>query len=129
MKRAAWALVVAVLACGGAGAAEPSRSAGASGNENQDTWSVIKDDAAFHFQRAKEQLNKDRKVAAQEIRRAAAILEVQAEKATEKTRGALRSSADELNRLAQDVRKGSAKLSQDLDNAFERAKKAINQRL
>jgi hypothetical protein len=80
------------------------------------------------FQKARENfLAKKWKDSAEAIRRGKSYLQSEAGRAADKSKEALASSADELQRLADKVEKGAAKSVRELDAAFSRANSALAQ--
>ena len=78
------------------------------------------------FQKAKKDyLDKDLKAAAQQIQKASDYMKAQAEKASVTGKEALAASARELNKLSEDVKKGTIKSVEKLDEAFARAYHAM----
>jgi len=80
------------------------------------------------FQKARENfLAKKWKDSAEAIRRGKSYLQSEAARAEDKSKEALASSAEELQRLADKVEKGAAKSVRELDSAFSRANSALAQ--
>jgi len=78
------------------------------------------------FQKAHESfLKKDFKTAASEIRKGAALLETEAAHATEDGKKVLMASVHELEKLADDVEKGTVTSAKDLKDAFARAYQSL----
>lgn len=79
-----------------------------------------------YFQKAKEDyLKKDLNSAAAEIHKGASFLKSEAMKATGKGKEALTASADELEKLAERVKKGTVTSVKALETSFARANKAM----
>lgn len=84
------------------------------------------DEADYHLAQAKIYLDrKDNKAAAGDIRRAAAYLKLKAVHAGEDTKKELSSSAAELEELARKADAGGVLAVADLENSFERARRAV----
>ena len=78
------------------------------------------------FQKARDNfLAKRWKDSAEAIQRVKSYLESEAAQAADKSKEALASSAEELQRLAEKVEKGAAKSVRELDTAFSRANSAL----
>jgi hypothetical protein len=83
---------------------------------------------ASHFQKAHEFfLKKDMKSAASEIRKGAVVLKKEAGNATEEGKKVLTASIQELEKLANDVEKGTVRSEKKLKDAFARADHALAQ--
>jgi hypothetical protein len=81
-----------------------------------------------HFQKAHEFfLKKDMKAAASEIRKGAEVLKKEVGNATEEGKKVLTASIQELEKLANDVEKGTVKSEKKLKDAFARADHALAQ--
>jgi len=79
-----------------------------------------------HFHKARENfLKKDTKAAAEEIRKGAAFLRLQAARATTEGKKGLVASVAELEKLANDVEKGTVTSAKTLDRTFARAHHAL----
>jgi hypothetical protein len=92
--------------------------------EGTDTLYI--DEADYHLAQAKSRLKKkEHKAAAGDIRKAAAYLKLKALHGGEKAKSELSSSVVELEELARKVEDGSVTAAEDLDQAFERARKAV----
>jgi hypothetical protein len=79
-----------------------------------------------HFHKARQSfLTKDYKAAAEEIRRGEAFLRLQAARATTEGRKGLIASVAELERLANNVEKGTVTSAKTLDRAFAKAHHAL----
>ena len=79
-----------------------------------------------HFKRAHESfIKKDMKTAAAEIRQSAAFLKHEEERATGEGKRDLSASTRELEKLADDVEKGTVTSVKSLDNAFSHAYYAL----
>jgi hypothetical protein len=88
------------------------------------------DEADYHLTQAKSSLKKkDNKAAAGDIRKATAYLKLKAVHAGEKAKSDLLASASELEALARKVEEGSVTAGKDVDQAFERARKAVRRAL
>lgn len=80
-----------------------------------------------NFSRARESfLKEDYKDAAADIRKSIKFMKSQESNASADGKKLLKSSVKELTKLAKDVEKGKVTTVQTLDNAFSRAKNAIN---
>lgn len=78
------------------------------------------------FQRAKQDyLDKNMNSASEQIRKSAAFMKDQAGKASAKGKGALSASADELDKLADDVKKGLVSSPKRIEDTFARAYLAL----
>jgi len=78
------------------------------------------------FQKAKQDyLDKNLAAAAEQIRKGSAYLKAEAEKASVTGKEALAASARELNKLADDVKKGTVTSVKRIDEAFARAYQAL----
>jgi len=85
-----------------------------------------RDELKEHFRKARESfLTKDARAAAAEIRKGAMLLKLEAGHAKEKAKEALTASSRELEKLAQELEKGTVTSSQDLRRAFARADRAL----
>ncbi len=83
---------------------------------------------ASDFQKAHEFfLKKDMKAAASEIRKGAEVLKKEVGNATEEGKKVLTASIQELEKLANDVEKGTVKSKKKLEDAFARADHALAQ--
>ncbi len=81
-----------------------------------------------HFQKAHEFfLKKEMKGAASEIRKGAEVLKKEVGNATEEGKKVLTASIQELEKLANDVEKGTVKSKKKLEDAFARADHALAQ--
>jgi serine protease Do len=78
-----------------------------------------------YFQKAREAYTKDANETAAQIRKAAVLLELEANQAKGEARELLLGSSKELEGLAAQVQRGTLKTAQDLDNAFSRAHTAL----
>jgi len=80
-----------------------------------------------HFRKARESfLQNDRKEAASEIRKSLAFLKQEADQADEKAKEALKASAQELEKLADEVEKDTVTTIKRLDEAFLHANRALS---
>lgn len=77
-----------------------------------------------HFTAAREHLQKDKMVAALDIRSAAAILKKEEMRATGTAKTEIEKSTQELEKLAQDVEKGTVSEARHLEQAFTKAREA-----
>jgi hypothetical protein len=68
------------------------------------------------------------RTAASEIRKGAALLRRESERATEKGKQLLETSALELEKLADDTEKGLVQSAKELEEAFDRAYRALSNR-
>lgn len=94
--------------------------------EDATTWYPYVDEPNAHFQSAHDSfLSKDYKKAAEEIRKGTAFVRMEEGSAIAKAKLDLSASERDLDRLAKNVEKGSAKDVKDLDNAFGRADEAL----
>ena len=79
-----------------------------------------------HFHKARQSfLKKDYKAAAEEIRKGAAFMKLQAARATAEGKKVLTVSIDELEKLAKDVEQGTVASAATLNHAFARAHHAL----
>lgn len=84
------------------------------------------DEAEQHFRKAHEDfLKRDRKAAAEEIRKAAVFLKRQERRATSEGKKDLSASVRELERLAAEVQNGTVTSVRELDRDFARADYAL----
>jgi hypothetical protein len=82
--------------------------------------------AESHFRKARESfLQNDSQEAASEIRKIATLLKEEADQATEKGKGALMASFHELEKLADEVEKGTVTTVKELDEAFAHAYQSL----
>lgn len=78
------------------------------------------------FQKAKQNyLDKNMNSAAQQIQKSASFMEAQAQKASDKGKEALNASAKELEKLADDVKKGTVTSMKRIEDTFARAYAAL----
>ena len=78
------------------------------------------------FQKAKENyLQKNMNAAAEQIKKGASYMKAQAEKASAKGKADLAASAQELEKLADDVKKGAVTSEKKIEDAFARAYLAL----
>jgi hypothetical protein len=78
------------------------------------------------FQKAKQDyLQKNMNSAAEQIKKGAAYMKAEAEKASTKGKGALTASAQELDKLATDVKKGTVTSEKRMEETFARAYLAL----
>jgi len=83
-------------------------------------------EAEHYFHQARESfLKKDMKTAADEIRKGAAFLKLEAGRATEAGKKPLMDSIQELEELADSVEKGTVTSTNELDHTFARAQSAL----
>jgi len=88
----------------------------------EDVLVLFVDSPGEHFHKAKQSfLKKDFKASADEIRKGAAFLRLQAARATEEGKKGLIVSISELEKLANDIEKGTVTSAETLDRAFARA--------
>lgn len=91
---------------------------------------LYRDEADYHLAQAKKHLNKkDNKSAAGDIRKAEAYLKLKAVHAGEKAKSDLSTSAAELEGLAGKVETGADLAAKDIEQAFDRAHKAVRSAL
>jgi cell division protein ZapA (FtsZ GTPase activity inhibitor) len=80
-----------------------------------------------HVQKAHESfLQNDRKEATSEIRKSLAFLKQEADRADEKAKEALKAAAQELEKLADEVERGTITTVEKLDEAFVHANRALS---
>jgi hypothetical protein len=92
----------------------------------EDVLTFFVDSPGEHFHKARQNfLNKDFKAAAEEIRKGAAFLRLQAARATKEGKAGLTASIAELEKLARDVERGTVTSAKTLDNVFARAHHAL----
>jgi len=92
----------------------------------EDVLVVLNDAPGEYFHKAKQSfLKKDYKATAEEIRKGAAFLKLQAARATTGGKALLTASADELDKLANNVEQGTVTSAKTLDDAFARAHYAL----
>ena len=78
------------------------------------------------FRKAKKDyLDKNLDSAAEQIKKGAAYMKAESEKASEKGKESLAASADELDKLAYDVKKGTVKTAKRINESFARAYAAM----
>jgi len=94
----------------------------------EDVLTVFVDAPGEHFHKAQQSfIKKDYKAAAEEIRKGAAFMKLQAGRATAEGKKGLTESIDELEKLATDVEKGTVTSAVTLNHAFARAHHALAQ--
>jgi len=92
----------------------------------EDIWINFVDEPGEKFHKARQSfLKKDYKAAAEEIRKGAAFMKLQAARATAEGKKVLTVSIDELEKLATDGEKGTVTSAATLNNAFARAHHAL----
>ena len=92
----------------------------------EDVLTVFVDAPGEHFHKARQSfLKKDYKAAAEEIRKGAAFMKLQAARATNEGKKVLTVSIDELEKLAKDVEKGTVTSAATLNHTFARAHHAL----
>jgi hypothetical protein len=92
----------------------------------EDIWTDFVDEPGERFHKAREDfLKKDYKAAAEEIRKGAAFMKLQAARATTEGKKVLTVSIDELEKLAKDVEQGTVTSAATLNHAFARAHYAL----
>jgi len=95
-----------------------------------DVDTLYADETDYHLAQAQSSLKyKDNKTAAADIRKAKAYLKLKAVHAGEKAKSELLASAAELNALARKMKAGGAAAGQDVEQAFERARKVVRRAL
>ncbi len=95
---------------------------------DETSWYPYVDEPDRHFQNAHQSfVAKDYDKAAEEIRKGEAFVKLEARRASGDVKHSLNSSAQELDQLAVDTKKGTVKSVRDGDNAFERADRALAQ--
>ena len=95
---------------------------------DEQSWYPYIQEPDRHFQNAHQAfLAKDYEKAAQEIRKGEAFVKLEASSANGDVRPSLQSSAQELERLAAAMRKGTVKDVRDVDNIFSRADHVLAQ--
>ena len=88
--------------------------------------SIEEKSADYHFQKAHEFfLKKEMKSAAFEIRKGADFLKKETENSTQEGKKVLTASIQELEKLANNVEKGTVKSEKELKDAFSRAENAL----
>jgi hypothetical protein len=94
----------------------------------EDTWVYFVDEPESHFAKAREHfVNKDMRIAADEIRIGAAFFELESSRAQGKAKIGLEVSYRDLLKLADNVQAGSVKTEKELDQGFARADHALSQ--
>jgi hypothetical protein len=94
----------------------------------EDVLTVFVDALGEHFHKARENfLKKDYRAAAEEIRKGAAFLKLQATRAASEGKKGLMASIDELEKLAKDVEQGTVTSATTLNHAFARAHHSLAQ--
>ena len=134
------ALIIAVAFCGvglkgcekKAQATEPTKAAPTAPEGyvvvEEDVLTAFVDAPGEHFHKARENfLKKDYKATADEIRKGAEFMKLQAACATSEGKKVLTVSIDELEKLATDVEKGTVTSAATLNHAFARAHHALAQ--
>jgi len=92
----------------------------------EDILTAFVDSPGEHFHKAREKfLEKDYKAAAEEIRKGVAFLRLQAARASTEGKKGLIDSIAELEKLANDVGKGTVTSAKTLDHAFAKAHYAL----
>jgi hypothetical protein len=92
----------------------------------EDVWLTLADEPQEHFQSARESfLKKDFQRAAEEIRKAAAFVKVEAGRAKDDGKQSLLTSVRDLDKLADEVERGTTSSVKQLDDAFGRADHAL----
>jgi hypothetical protein len=95
---------------------------------DESSWYPYIDEPNRHFQNAHQSfLAKDYDKAAEEIRKGEAFVKLEASRASGEGKSSLNSSAQELDKLAVDTKKGTANAVRESDNAFARADRALAQ--
>jgi len=94
----------------------------------EEIWLVFMDEPAGYFQDARQDfLNGDLQDAAHNIRKGAALVKLETHRAKKEVNKALKTSANELEKLAKAVEKGSIATGGRLEEAFTRAEHALAQ--
>jgi hypothetical protein len=92
----------------------------------EDVLTYFVESPGEHFHKARQSfLKKDYKAAAEEIRKGEAFLRLQSARATVEGKKGLDASVEELEKLANDVEKGTVTSAKTLDNTFARAHHAL----
>ena len=87
---------------------------------------AFNDEPTTYFYNARENfMKKDLQGAARELRKGAAFIELESSRATTEGKAVLVSSYKELNKLADDVEKGTITAAKDFDEVFARAHQAL----
>lgn len=95
---------------------------------DESSWYPYIDEPDRHFQNAHQSfLAKDYDKAAAEIRKGEAFVKLESHRSSGDVKHSLNSSAQELDQLAVDTKKGAVKSVREGDNAFERADRALAQ--
>ena len=95
---------------------------------DETSWYPYVDEPDRHFQNAHQSfVAKNYDKAAEEIRKGEAFVKLEARRASGDAKHSLNSSAQELDQLAVDTKKGTVKSVREADNAFERADRALAQ--
>jgi len=95
---------------------------------DESSWYPYVDEPDLHFQNAHQSfLAKNYNKAAEEIRKGAAFVKLEARRSSGDVKYSLNSSAQELGKLAVDTKKGTVKSVQEGDGAFARADRALAQ--
>lgn len=92
----------------------------------EDILTVFVDAPGEHFHKARQSfLKKDYKATAEEIRKGAAFMKLEAARATSDGKKVLTVSIDELEKLATDVENGTVTSAETLNHAFAKAHNAL----
>ncbi len=92
----------------------------------EDVLIVFADAPGEHFHKARESfLKKDINSAADEIRKGAAFMKLEAGRGTKESKEELMASVRELEKLANEVKKGTVTSAKELDHSFARAHLAL----
>lgn len=128
MSKKTWFIVITLIliTSGALAATNPSGTPSKSQAVETERSTASTDVPGQHFQKAHEDfVKRDTKAAASEIRKGASFLTTEAEHGTGETKKALMVSARELERLADDVEKGTVTSAKKLDETFARADHAL----
>ena len=95
---------------------------------DESSWYPYVDEPDLHFQNAHQSfLAKNYDKAAEEIRKGEAFVKLEARRSSGDGKHSLNSSAQELDKLAADTKKGTVKSVREGDDAFARADRALAQ--
>lgn len=133
------ALIIAIVFCSigltgypqsvqAAGAVKPALPKAPDGYVivEEDVLTHFDESPSEHFHKAKQDfIKKDFKAAADEIRKGQAFIRLRAARATEEGKKGLIASVAELEKLANDVEKGTVTSAKTLDDTFARAHQAL----
>jgi serine protease Do len=118
-------LIIGIMVAGSAWTVAAQRASQQTAPSQQTAQTNISGELEQYFQKAHEEYAKDATEAAAQIRKAVALLELEANQAKGEARELLLGSSKELEGLAEQVQNGTVKTARDLDNAFSHAHTAL----